>query len=251
MFNVKALPKNLSLIGDFKLKSTLNKTQLKQNEALSYKIVMEGFGNLEDLQDIKLDIKNTTIYENKALHTKELKEGKYYRTYSKTFSILANKDFIIPSYELKYFNQKNNTIEIIKSKEYSIKVKENKLIKDNKLEKKIMATSLISTSKIKQKNNRYLFYVLFFFLGVFLTLLFIVFYRLFKKKKTIETSLYKKIKSASSKNVLLNILAAYITKDPALDEKIYELEKGEAGEFFHKKKEILVLIKNLDKKGIL
>ncbi|NQY21364.1 MAG: BatD family protein, partial [Campylobacteraceae bacterium] len=125
-FNVKALPDNISLYGDFKINSSISKSEIKEGEALSYKINIRAYGNIDDLEDIKLDIKNTTIYENKAEIKNLIKDSLYYGSYSKSFSIIADEDFIIPSYILKYFDKNTKTIKTIKTKEYKIKVIKNK-----------------------------------------------------------------------------------------------------------------------------
>ena len=63
IFDVKPLPQNITLIGDFKITSSLDKTSVKQGESLNYKIEVTGRGNIDDVEDIKLNIDNATIYE--------------------------------------------------------------------------------------------------------------------------------------------------------------------------------------------
>ena len=94
---VKKLPLDTTLFGDFEIKASINKDEINDQDAVSYKIEILGFGNIDDLEDIKVDINNTTIYENKAKINKSFKNAKYFGTYSKTFSILSLEDFIIPS----------------------------------------------------------------------------------------------------------------------------------------------------------
>ena len=87
-FNVKALPQGISLYGDFKLNSSISTNEIKEGEALSYKINISAYGNIDDLEDIKLDINNATIYANKADIKNSIKDSLYYGTYSKSFSII-------------------------------------------------------------------------------------------------------------------------------------------------------------------
>lgn len=245
--NVKALPKDIALIGEFSISSSINKNKLKENEALSYQIKIEGYGNIDDLEDITFNIKNTTVFQNKADVKKEFISGRYQVSYSKTFSFLSSNDFIIPSYSLRYFDKKSKSIKEIKTKEYQVYV--NKVKNKSILQKQ----KIIKKTQYKNSENILLSRGIFFILGIFFAVLIFSLFKFvtIKNKKTIESSLSKKIKNSSSKKLLLNILAVYILKFPLLDEYIYKLEKCEEKEYQNIKKDILILIKKLEKKGKL
>ncbi|MEA1914800.1 MAG: BatD family protein, partial [Campylobacterota bacterium] len=105
---VDALPDDVALIGKFKLKSKVNKRTLKSGEATAYSITVEGRGNIDDLDDVKLDIPNVTIYENKAEQKYNVDtNGNYGGVYTKSFSIVAQDDFVIPSIEISYLDKKS------------------------------------------------------------------------------------------------------------------------------------------------
>ena len=74
--NIKALPSETNLIGDFDIKASVNKSDIKSGEAISFKLEIKGSGNIEDIKDIKLNIPNTTIYENKASVNASYKNNK-------------------------------------------------------------------------------------------------------------------------------------------------------------------------------
>jgi len=48
--DVKELPQGVTLIGDFKISTEVDKTQIHQNEALNLVVKVEGVGNLEDIR---------------------------------------------------------------------------------------------------------------------------------------------------------------------------------------------------------
>lgn len=243
--DVKALPKDITLIGDFSISSSINKNKLKANEALSYQVKIEGYGNIDDLEDITFNIKNTTVFENKADVKKEFLAGKYYVSYTKTFSFLSNEDFVIPPYTLRYFDKNTKTIKEIKTKAFNVYVEK---IKNKSILEKV---TIIKKNKNQKTENLILEKAVFFFLGMMSVVLIFCLYKLvtIKNKKTTESSLYKKIKNASSKKLLLNSLAVYILKFPLLDEYIYQLEKCDENDYEDIKKDILILIKKLEKKG--
>ena len=168
-------------------------------------------------------------------------------SYSKTFSFLSSNDFIIPSYSLRYFDKKSKSIKEIKTKEYQVYV--NKVKNKSILQKQ----KIIKKTQYKNSENILLSRGIFFILGIFFAVLIFSLFKFvtIKNKKTIESSLSKKIKNSSSKKLLLNILAVYILKFPLLDEYIYKLEKCEEKEYQNIKKDILILIKKLEKKGKL
>lgn len=247
-FNVKSLPENISLFGDFKISTKVNASIIKEGEAISYKINIEGFGNIDDLEDIKLSIDNTSIYENKAKIEKSIKNSLYYASYNKSFSIIANKDFTIPSYTLSYLDKKTKTIKTIKSKEYKISVVKNKIDEKIILEKNsIKKINDDIVYKNDYKNN-----IFFFILGSIFTLVIFFIYKFIKIKPFKENrdlSLIIKVKSCKNKNDLLKLLSKYLLKNKELDEKIYILEESKISDYSLHKKEIINLIKNLIKKG--
>lgn len=135
-FNIEKLPNNLKLIGDFKLEASVDKTAIKENEAVNLTLKISGSGNLDDLEKFKLDIENSTIYDDKAEKIFKVNNEKYEGEYIQKFAIISDKDFKIPSFSLNYLDQKSKTEKIISSEEIFIKVdKETKEVA--KLEKSL------------------------------------------------------------------------------------------------------------------
>ena len=251
--NIKALPSETNLIGDFDIKASVNKSDIKSGEAISFKLEIKGSGNIEDIKDIKLNIPNTTIYENKASVNASYKNNKYQGKYEKTYSIVANKSFLIPSLELKYFDKKQNKVVIKRSKAFNINV-ENTLVnqKSVKIEKKEQnsETKTKEVIKIVEKTS-VLNNIIYFCLGIFITLLIIGLYLYVinykRKEKSEDIALIKQVKKSNSKIELLKILAVYIKINPLLDEMIFKLEKGD--DFALLKKDIIKLLKQINLQG--
>lgn len=247
LVKVKSLPSKLSLVGDFKIKASVNKKVINYGESVSYKLNISGYGNVDDIKEQYLKIDNTTIYDNKAVKKTLIKNNKYYGTYDKTFSILASNDFIIEPIIINYYDLKTNTVKKIKTESFQIKVL-NVKVNNTKLEKdhtkdeineKIIEKVLIKTS-IEDK-------IIYFIFGSLFTLLI---FGLFKysinyKRSKIDLPLVKIIKKTKNKDELLKILTPYVLRDKNLDKEILSLESLLENDFKTKKKDIISIVKTM------
>ncbi len=248
---VKPLPKNIKLIGDFNISATIDKNSIKQGEAISYKLTIKGRGNLDDLDEIKLNIPNATIYDNPSKKEFNIANNLYGGIYKKTYSIVAQNDFEIPPVTLKYFDKKTKSIKIIKTKSYKIKVKgvvkkkaTLEVAKSKDITKDINTKSKIIEKVITTSDNQK---IIFFILGVVFSSIVISLFIILKNKKIKkeDTPLSKQIKKANTKDELLKIIVVYINIDKQLDKIIYSLENNMTTIELKKiKKDILNLIKD-------
>jgi len=239
--DIKALPKGVTLIGDFELNVNTDKKKINVGEAISLKIDIQGQGNIEDIEDIKVAIDKTTIYENKPQIKGELKDEKYSGSYSKSFSLLPTQSIEIPSISLRYFDKKLNKV-ITKSSE-KIKIEVIGSVQPTpKLQKD---EHIIQKEKVIVHSNMYDKGV-YFILGCVVTLLIIglFYYVINKSDSKEETPLVKKVQKASSKDELLKLLLAFINKDENLDKIIYQLEKNNNLDLKTIKKELVILLKD-------
>lgn len=249
-FDIKSLPQNIKLIGSFEVDSNIDKQQIKKGEAISYKLKIEGLGNIDDISDIKLPLDNLTIYENKPQIKAEIKNGEYGGVFEKVFSIVPNKSFVIPSINFEYFDKDLQKIVTKTTKSYEIDVLEEEIKKEVVLEKKEEIKNEEQTNqvvKIVEKSSLF-DKIIFFCLGIIFSLLvgslyFYVITSKQKKEKT-NTPLIKKIKTCNTKEELLKILAIYIKVDKRLDELIFLLEKAQ--DIKSLKKEIIEILKELN-----
>jgi hypothetical protein len=129
VIDVKDIPQNIELIGDYKISAKVNTNKVKENKPIKYKLIIEGAGLLENIKDYKFHIKNVTVYDDKAPTIKhEFKNGEIFSRYEKEYTFVARKDFDIPKVIFKAFNPKNKKIYNLAMDSLHIKVKKNKTI---------------------------------------------------------------------------------------------------------------------------
>ncbi|WP_121628059.1 BatD family protein [Poseidonibacter antarcticus] len=226
--DIKKLPSNINLIGDFDIKTKVDKTKIKQGEAVSFKLEINANGNIDDISDIKLNLDNATVYENKPKIETKYENGKYIGKYTKVFSIVPNKSIIIPKINLEYFDKKTRTVILKQSDEIKINVVQDSVLTTNQLIQKPIA-------KIKEKEvikviekisikDRIIFFTLGIIAGILILGLYLYVIKYKVKRKSNDTPLLKRVKKAKNKNELLKILAVYIKIDSSLDKLIFQLE---------------------------
>ena len=118
--DIKTLPNDIKLIGDFEISTTIDKNSIEQGDAVAFNVTIKGRGNIDDIDEVKLNIPNTTVYENSAVKKYDMTNNKYGGVYTKAFSIVGTQDFKIPSITIKYFDKDTKTIKILKTKRYDI-----------------------------------------------------------------------------------------------------------------------------------
>ncbi len=244
--DVKPLPNNVNLIGEFLLKTSVSKEEINEGESVSYQVEVSGNGNIDDIEDIKLDIKDVTIFENKPEIKTKIEDNKNVGTYKKSFSIISNKDFEIPSISLSYYDQNIKKVVTQKSPSYKIKVKSiEKKTTFKGLEKakkeKIEIEKIVYKTSLKQQ-------LLFFILGMLFTILIFGLYFYVKNRKVKQKDdlpLVKSIKKSKNNNELIKLLLPYIGYNKILDELIFKLEKDEKIDLKLIKKDIVNIVETL------
>jgi hypothetical protein len=255
--DVKPLPKDINLVGDFSIEATIDKDSIKQGEAVSYKVTIEGRGNIDDIKEIKLDLKDATVYENPSKIKEDIKEKLYGGTYTKAFSIVPTKSFTIPEISLEFFDKETQKVKTVKTKSFDIAVEMQK-VQETKLEvskEKTQAIEVqqsndsVQTTPISQNEK-----ILYFIFGVLVGgSIVVVVYTFIQRKKGVrkdDTPLMREVKNAKTQEELLKTLVVYIKIDENLDKIIFALEsKVEPQEFKKLKKELVEILKSLDIKG--
>lgn len=118
---VKALPSGVDLVGDLSIDLEVDTTSIHANEAVNVTIKVQGEGNLEDIASMKPFIKDVSVFDEKAVV-----EGKKWR---QKLAFVADRDFIIPPFTLRFFDLKTEKIKEISTQEIAIKV-QNALAKE-------------------------------------------------------------------------------------------------------------------------
>jgi hypothetical protein len=250
---VKALPQGIKLIGDFDITSTVDKMTVNQGEAVSYKLYINGRGNIDDLDEVIVEIPDATIYDNPSNKEYNIQNNLYGGKYSKIYSIVAKKDFTIPSIKINYFDKNTQKIKTIQTKSYDIKVKgevaKAKTLEVQSIQKVVDKTQNQSGELIALKNNEKVLYLL---IGLVVGICLMILYGVFRNgvKKNNDTPLMKLVKKSKSPNELFKVLVVYINIDEELDKIIYKLEQISINEFKIEKKNINKILKNLFKDDI-
>ena len=252
--NVKPLPSDIDLIGDFKIKAKVDKSTINSGEAVSFQLEIEGRGNIDDLDEITLNIPNATIYDNPSKKDFNIQNGKYGGIYKKSYSIVSQNDFTIPSISIKYFDKQSNKIKVVKTDAYKIKVlgqaKDNQQLevqkKNEKVIKKVVdvPSQKIITKIVKTTNKDK---VLFFILGLFVASVIFIIYITYKNRVQVKEDLplEKSIKSSKTSSDLLKKLVPYINIDEKLDKLIYQIESDDKLDLNKIKKELINILKEL------
>jgi hypothetical protein len=248
-FNIKNLPANTNLIGNFEISASVDKQIVKKGEAVSFKLNIIGSGNIDDIPDIKIPIDDVTIYENKPLVKTQILNNEYKGEWEKVYSIIANRSFTIPSIKLDYFDKNLSKVISKQTNSFNIEVLDEEIKKEVLLEK--ATEKILPEEKPKEiikvvEQTSTLDRIIFFFLGIAFSILIISLYFYVitsKRKKQEDKPLVKKVKESKTKDELLKILAVYLKIDVKLDAYIFELEKTK--DIDSLKKEIIKTLKEL------
>lgn len=226
---VLSLPNNINIQGDFKITAKIDKAQTKMNEAINLTLEINGAGNIDDIDEFKLDMPDVVSYSSKPIISAKIINKRYSGKFKQKFSLIADKDFIIEPIEFSYFDIKSKMIKTIKTKAIKVKVKGEK-----KQAPLIQTTNINENTKISQSNKndftnnenenlKYIFLILGFFVGIIITLI-------VKRKRTTneeEKTLENKIKKSKNNDELYKILLPYSFNEKVvgvltkLEENIY------------------------------
>ena len=196
---VLSLPDEVTISGDYKLIATVDRKEVKLGQPIKFSVLLEGRGNLENLDFFKLKIPHTTIYS-------EPLTGE-----SKNFTIVSDRNYTIPPLMLRYYNVKSHSIELIDTPRFEIEVD--------------------SDNKIKIDNDSWIFYGL-WLIGLLLLSTYWLYVNL-------RNSFIQSLKRTKSKEDLLKKIVPYMEKSKNLKRLIFKLEISEKQTFKSLKKEII------------
>ena len=201
MLDVKALPKGVDLVGEFKLTHTLDKQETEAFDPINLKVELKGRGDVDPFE-LLTESKNYRLF-HQAPDVKRFYSKEGATTDIKwEYAISAKESFTLPAIELKAFNPKSEKVYSLKIPEYTIKVDTPK--EENLLDSEDVP---VVSKSIDWEWWRWIFSYIFVFMAGFLMPR-----DLFKRKKVATKSneeiLTKKIKSAKSHKELLEILLA-------------------------------------------
>ncbi len=220
---VKPLPQNIDVQGEFTIKASVDKMIVNANKPVNLTLKVEGFGNIDDIDPFKLVLHDEVVYDTKPEIKTYIKNGKYGGEFIQKLSIIADKNFTIPSIEFQYFDIKTKTVKSIKTKSFEVIVNS---VKSDAPKIETNNPTIVQTPPkvIIQKEDSYVKY-LFAFIGMAIGAIGV--YILFKNpnKKRVDRPIDIQIKKARGDKQLYEVLIPF-SNQVELKETMKSLEEN-------------------------
>lgn len=218
VINVQPLPAKPAgfsgAVGEFKLASSINATDVKTNDAVTIKLTLSGTGNMKLIgtPEVKFP-QDFEIYDPKV--TDDYKLTNSGLTGTKTFEYLAIPrhagNFTIPAIEFTYFDLKSNSYKTLKTGAYNLKVAKgqgnaDQVISDftNKESVKMLGKDIrfikLGDSSLRPKGD-FFFGTVGFYLCYLIPLLLFVVFAVIYRQKALENANVAKVKTKKANKV--------------------------------------------------
>lgn len=218
VINVQPLPAKPAgfsgAVGEFKLASSINATDVKTNDAVTIKLTLSGTGNMKLIgtPEVKFP-QDFEIYDPKV--TDDYKLTNSGLTGTKTFEYLAiprhSGNFMIPAIEFTYFDLKSNSYKTLKTEAYNLKVAKgqgnaDQVISDftNKESVKMLGKDIrfikLGDSSLRPKGD-FFFGTVGYYLCYLIPLLLFVVFAVIYRQKALENANVAKVKTKKANKV--------------------------------------------------
>lgn len=218
VINVQPLPAKPAgfsgAVGEFKLASSINATDVKTNDAVTIKLTLSGTGNMKLIgtPEVKFP-QDFEIYDPKV--TDDYKLTNSGLTGTKTFEYLAIPrhagNFMIPAIEFTYFDLKSNSYKTLKTEAYNLKVAKgqgnaDQVISDftNKESVKMLGKDIrfikLGDSSLRPKGD-FFFGTVGYYLCYLIPLLLFVVFAVIYRQKALENANVAKVKTKKANKV--------------------------------------------------
>ncbi len=218
VINVQPLPAKPAgfsgAVGEFKLASSINATDVKTNDAVTIKLTLSGTGNMKLIgtPEVKFP-QDFEIYDPKV--TDDYKLTNSGLTGTKTFEYLAIPrhagNFTIPAVEFTYFDLKSNSYKTLKTEAYNLKVAKgqgnaDQVISDftNKESVKMLGKDIrfikLGDSSLRPKGD-FFFGTVGYYLCYLIPLLLFVVFAVIYRQKALENANLAKVKTKKANKV--------------------------------------------------
>ncbi len=121
----KGLPEDATLVGQMNLQVHISSKNPKADEPVHVDFVLQGPGNYDDFAGFDLQIENATVYEGNKIRKAD--------RYQQSYSVVARRDFVIPSQSVTYFDLEAEKIKTIQSKPVEVVVENSRQIPADKI----------------------------------------------------------------------------------------------------------------------
>lgn len=218
VINVQPLPAKPAgfsgAVGEFKLASSINATDVKTNDAVTIKLTLSGTGNMKLIgtPEVKFP-QDFEIYDPKV--TDDYKLTNSGLTGTKTFEYLAIPrhagNFTIPAVEFTYFDLKSNSYKTLKTEAYNLRVAKgqgnaDQVISDftNKESVKMLGKDIrfikLGDSSLRPKGD-FFFGTVEYYLCYLIPLLLFVVFAVIYRQKALENANVAKVKTKKANKV--------------------------------------------------
>lgn len=218
VINVQPLPAKPAgfsgAVGEFKLASSINATDVKTNDAVTIKLTLSGTGNMKLIgtPEVKFP-QDFEIYDPKV--TDDYKLTNSGLTGTKTFEYLAIPrhagNFTIPAIEFTYFDLKSNSYKTLKTEAYNLKIAKgqgnaDQVISDftNKESVKMLGKDIrfikLGDSSLRPKGD-FFFGTVGYYLCYLIPLLLFVVFAVIYRQKALENANVAKVKTKKANKV--------------------------------------------------
>lgn len=218
VINVQPLPAKPAgfsgAVGEFKLASSINATDVKTNDAVTIKLTLSGTGNMKLIgtPEVKFP-QDFEIYDPKV--TDDYKLTNSGLTGTKTFEYLAIPrhagNFTIPAIEFTYFDLNSNSYKTLKTEAYNLKVAKgqgnaDQVISDftNKESVKMLGKDIrfikLGDSSLRPKGD-FFFGTVGYYLCYLIPLLLFVVFAVIYRQKALENANVAKVKTKKANKV--------------------------------------------------
>lgn len=240
---VKELPEGISLVGDMSITASVNKKEVNAGEALNVTISVKGRANIEDIEAFDVYVPGAQAFKEDPKISHYLQDGKYFGSFIQKLVIVADQNFTLPSFELRYMDTMTDTLKTIKTQAIKIAVLNAKPIvqeevKITRAQEKVEVVPNYENLAISFLQGTFL--VLGgFFLGLIVSM--IPWKRIFTREKSKHTI------SAKENKEVLQLLLSNVNKDPEIEELIKKLSENlyEAKSHDIDKKRLKKIVKKL------
>lgn len=218
VINVQPLPAKPAgfsgAVGEFKLASSINATDVKTNDAVTIKLTLSGTGNMKLIGTP--EVKFPQDFEiNDPKVTDDYKLTNSGLTGTKTFEYLAIPrhagNFTIPAVEFTYFDLKSNSYKTLKTEAYNLKVAKgqgnaDQVISDftNKESVKMLGKDIrfikLGDSSLRPKGD-FFFGTVGYYLCYLIPLLLFVVFAVIYRQKALENANVAKVKTKKANKV--------------------------------------------------
>ena len=221
--DVKPLPDGIELVGDLSIQATVDKNEINAGEAVNVTILVKGRTNIEDIQAFDLHLQGAQAFKEEPTLKHLLEDGKYVGVFTQKLALVAQRDFTIPSFELRYMDVETDSVITVQSEPIEIKVlNAAPLVKE---ELKISRPEVEAVSQDKRFESSALTLLqgaLIFLGGLVLGLIL----SMIQWKKMLNTEKSKQTVSAKESKEVLQLLMGNMQGDVEIEDLVQKLSEN-------------------------